>query len=46
MKNFESIFAAYILAWAIFFLYDVSLARRLARAEEELLRLKDFLRGG
>ena len=43
MKNFEFIFAAYITGWAIFFLYYLTVARRLSRAEEELRRLKDLL---
>jgi len=41
MKNFESLFAAYVLIWAIFFFYEVSVARRLARLGEEIERLKD-----
>lgn len=43
MKNFESIFAAYTVGWAILFIYYVSVARRLSRAEEELRRLKEIL---
>jgi CcmD family protein len=43
MKNFESLFAAYMVFWAIFFVYHFSVARRLARAEEELARLKQQL---
>jgi hypothetical protein len=41
MKNFESLFAAYVLIWAIFFFYEVSVARRLARLSEDIERLKD-----
>ncbi len=40
MKNFESIFAAYMIGWVIFFVYQVSIANRLKRAEEDLQRLK------
>jgi len=46
MKNFESLFAAYLLAWAIFFGYQLTVGRRLARLSEELERLKEaVLRG-
>ena len=41
MKNFESIFAAYAVGWAILFIYYVTVARRVNRAEEELRRLKE-----
>lgn len=41
MKNFESIFAAYMLGWAVFFVYQISVGRRLQKAEEELRRLKE-----
>jgi uncharacterized small protein (DUF1192 family) len=45
MKNFESLFAAYILVWAIFAVYEISVARRVARLREEIARLKDLVRG-
>jgi len=40
MKNFEFLFTAWIAVWAIFFLYEVSVARRLSRLRDELDRLK------
>jgi CcmD family protein len=40
MKNFQFLFTAWIAVWAIFFLYEVSVARRLARLRDELDRLK------
>lgn len=40
MKNFESIFAAYMIGWAVFFVYQVSVGVRLKKAEEELQRLR------
>jgi len=46
MKNFESLFAAYLLAWAIFFGYQVTVGRRLARLCDELERLKEAVRRG
>ncbi|MFY9529733.1 MAG: hypothetical protein WBC04_11575 [Candidatus Acidiferrales bacterium] len=46
MKNFESLFAAYLLVWAIFFTYEVTVARRLSRLREDLERLKNQLGRG
>jgi len=46
MKNFESLFAAYILVWAIFFVYYFTVARRLAELREELNALKAAVLGG
>lgn len=40
MKNFESIFAAYMLGWSVFFVYQVSVGQRLKKVEEELRRLQ------
>ena len=44
MENFGSLFAAYIAVWTIFFIYDFTIARRMARVEKELAQLKDQLR--
>ncbi|MBI3404090.1 MAG: hypothetical protein HY046_01375 [Acidobacteria bacterium] len=41
MKNFESIFAAYMIGWGVFFIYQISVGQRLKKAEEELKRLKE-----
>jgi hypothetical protein len=46
MKNFESLFAAWMVVWAVFFLYEVTVARRLARLREDIERLKRQLREG
>jgi CcmD family protein len=43
MKNLDSIFAAYLIAWGIFFVYYVSVARRAAALQHELERLKNSL---
>jgi len=40
MKNFENLFAAWIVVWAVFFFYEVSIARRLSRLREDLDRLR------
>jgi hypothetical protein len=46
MKNLDSVFAAWIAVWAVFFLYEVSIAHRVARLREEVDRLKQRLREG
>jgi CcmD family protein len=46
MKNFGSVFAAYLAGWIIFFFYDWSVSRRLARLRDEIERLKERLRQG
>ncbi len=46
MKNFESLFAAWMVVWAVFFAYEVSVARRIARLREEIERLRQQLREG
>lgn len=46
MKNFDSLFAAWMVVWAVFFVYEVSVARRVARLREEIERLKQQVREG
>lgn len=46
MKNFEFLFSAWIMVWAVFFVYEVSVANRVARLREEVERLKQQLREG
>jgi hypothetical protein len=46
MKNLNSIFAAYLIAWGIFFAYYVSVARRAAALHEDIERLKNSLHRG
>ncbi|HTP44470.1 MAG TPA: CcmD family protein [Candidatus Acidoferrum sp.] len=46
MKNFESLFAAWMVVWAVFFLYEVTVARRLSKLQEDIERLKQQLREG
>ncbi len=40
MQNFGSLFTAYIVVWAIFIMYDFSVAHRMSRAEKEIAKLK------
>jgi CcmD family protein len=46
MKNFENLFVAWMFVWAIFFVYEVSIARRMSRLRKELEQLKQQLRNG
>lgn len=46
MKNLNSVFAAWTAVWVVFFLYEIYIARRIARLREELDRLKQRLRDG
>lgn len=46
MKNFESLFAAWMVVWAVFFLYEVTVARRIASLGDDIERLKQQLREG
>lgn len=46
MKNFDSILAAYLIGWAIFFGYYVSVSRRMNSLSDEISRLKDLVNRG
>ena len=46
MKNFEFLFVAWMAVWAVFFVYEVSVASRIARLRDEVERLKQQLREG
>lgn len=44
MKNLNSVFAAFIAVWAVFFAYQITVGRRLARLQDEIERLKSRLK--
>jgi hypothetical protein len=46
MKNFQFLFAAWMAVWAVFLIYEVSVARRLSRLRDDVERLKHQLREG
>jgi len=46
MKNLDSVFAAYLIGWGIFFVYFLSVARRTSALREDLERLKSSLNRG
>jgi hypothetical protein len=43
MKNLDSVFAAYMIGWGIFFVFYVTVARRTSVLREEIERLKNSL---
>jgi CcmD family protein len=43
MNNFEFLFAAWMVVWAVFFAYELSIARRVSQVREEIERLKQQL---
>jgi CcmD family protein len=43
MKNFEFLFSAWMVVWGVFFVYEVTVARRIAQTREEIERLKQQL---
>jgi hypothetical protein len=46
MKNFGFLFSAWIMVWAIFFVYELTIAGRVAKLRDEVERLKQQLREG
>lgn len=46
MRNFHFLLAAWMAVWAVFFVYELSVASRLSRLRDEIERLKQQLREG
>lgn len=46
MKNLDSVFAAYLLGWGIFFIYYLTITKRTTALQQELARLKNSLNRG
>jgi hypothetical protein len=46
VKNLDSVFAAYMAGWAIFFVFYLTVARRTSALREEIERLKNSLNRG
>jgi CcmD family protein len=44
VKDFQFLFTAWIAVWAVFFLYEVTVARRVSKLRQEIDRLKQQLR--
>jgi hypothetical protein len=43
VKNLDSVFAAYMAGWAIFFVFYLTVARRTSALREDIERLKNSL---
>lgn len=43
MKNLDSVFAAYLIGWAVFFLFYITIAKRTSDLRAEIERLKNTL---
>jgi hypothetical protein len=43
LKNLESVFAAYLIGWGVFFIFSLTVAKRAANLKDELSRLKERL---
>lgn len=43
MKNLDSVFAAYLIGWAVFLLFFITVAKRTSDIRAELERLKNSL---
>jgi len=43
MKNLDSVFAAYIVGWSVFFVFYLTIAKRTSNLRAELERLKNSL---
>jgi hypothetical protein len=43
LKNLDSVFAAYLIGWAIFFVFSLTIAKRTAALKDEVARLRDRL---
>jgi len=43
LKNLNSVFAAYLIGWGVFFVFSLTVAKRAAGLRDELSRLKERL---
>jgi hypothetical protein len=43
MKNLDSVFAAYVIGWGIFFVFFLSIVKRTSDIRAEVERLKNSL---
>lgn len=46
MKNLDSVFAAYMGAWAVFFVFYITIAQRASSLRGEIERLKNAMNKG
>jgi hypothetical protein len=43
VKNLDSVFAAYLIGWGIFFVFSLTVAKRAASLKDDLAQLKERL---
>jgi hypothetical protein len=43
MKNLDSVFAAYMIGWGVFFVFYLTVAKRTSDLRSEIVRLKSSL---
>jgi CcmD family protein len=46
VRNFHFLLAAWMAVWAVFFVYELSIAGRVGRLRDEIERLKRQLKDG
>ena len=46
MKNFHFLLTAWIAVWAVFFVYELSVASRVSKLRDDIERLKRQLKEG
>jgi len=46
MTSLDSVFAAYILGWAVFFVFYLTVAKRTSSLKEEVKQLKETMNRG
>ena len=44
MRNFHFLFSAWIAVWAVFFIYELSVASRVSQLRDDIERLKRQLK--
>lgn len=46
MRNFHFLLAAWMAVWAVFFVYELSIASRVGKLRDDIERLKRQLKDG
>jgi hypothetical protein len=44
VRNFQFLFSAWIAVWAVFFIYELSVASRVSKLRDDIERLKRQLK--
>jgi hypothetical protein len=45
MKNLDSVFAAYVIGWGVFFVFFLTIVKRTSELRSEIERLRVLCRG-